>query len=328
MIISRTPFRISFFGGGTDFPKWYKHNGGKTISTTINKFSYISSRKLPPFFKYKYRFRYHKKEEVIKISQIKHPSIRETLKYLKYSENFELVHHADLPAQSGLGASSSFTVGLINTIYALQGKRISKKNLALTAIDIEQNKIKEGVGSQDQIAAAFGGFNITDYKKGSFEVKPVTAYSNIKKLEDSILLVFTGHPRMASIIEKTKIKKINFNHKYYQQILNITNQAEDKIYTSKNIVNDFAELMDQYWWNKKKLSNEVTNKKIDNILKLGIKNGAKSGKLLGAGGGGFIMFLVDNKKKDKLIKAFENYIIVPIKFEKNGTQIIYYQDLN
>lgn len=328
MIISRTPFRISFFGGGTDFPEWYNFNSGKTISTTINKFSYISARKLPPFFDYKFRFRYFKKEEVKKISEIKHPSIRETLKYLKFNEQLELVHHADLPAQSGLGASSSFTVGLLNSIYALQGKRISRKNLALSSIEIEQNKIKEHVGSQDQIAASFGGFNVINYKKNSFEVNPVTAFKNIKALEDSIFLVFTGHPRKASIIEKNKIKRISYNENFYKEILKITSQAEERLYSSNNILNDFSELMNRYWWNKKKLSKDVTNNKIDALIQKGLKGGAKTGKILGAGGGGFLMFLIDPKEKKKLQKSFENYITVPIKFEKNGTQIVYYQDLS
>ena len=203
MIISRTPFRISFFGGGTDFPAWYKKEGGKTISTTIDKYCYISVRELPPFFKYKYRLRYFKQEFVKSINKIQHPSIRETIKHLKINQPLEISHSADLPAQSGLGASSSFTVGLVNAFAALNSKIFTKKELSQISIDIEQNKIKEHVGSQDQTSAAFGGFNIINYNLDKIEVKPVTTTSkNMKDLENSLFLFFTGYPRKASLIEK------------------------------------------------------------------------------------------------------------------------------
>ncbi len=327
MIISRTPFRISFFGGGTDFPDWYLKENGKVISTTINKYSYISARYLPPFFKYKYRFRYFLKEEVKKISQIKHPSIRETLKYMRTEGNLELVHHADLPAQSGLGASSSFTVGLINSLIALEGKRISKKNLAEQAIEIEQKRIKEIVGSQDQYAAAFGGFNIFNFSKKNIEVNTVPSNNkNLKNLEKCIFLVFTGYPRSAQIIESSKIKNMNKNKKFLHNISQITDKAEKKLFTSKNILSDFSELLDEYWWYKKKLSTKVSNKKIDNLIKLGISNGAYSAKIVGAGGGGFLMFLIQPKNRKKFLEIFKSKIIVPIKFENSGSQIIYYQE--
>ncbi|MDA7583569.1 kinase [bacterium] len=327
MIISRTPFRISFFGGGTDFPKWYKEERGKVISTCINKHCYISARILPPFFKYNYRLRYFKKEEVKKISLIKHPSIRETIKYLNFSKNLEIVHHADLPAQSGLGASSSFTVGMINSLIALQGKRISKKNLAMEALKIEQQKIKEYVGSQDQFAASFGGFNIINFNSNKIDVSPVpTTNKNLDILEKSIFLVFSGHPRNAQVLEKKKINNIKKNSKFLKNILEITDQAEKKLYNSKNIVSDFSELIEKYWWYKIKLSNDVTNPKIDRLMKIAFKNGAYSGKLVGAGGGGFLMFLIDHKKREHLTKIFKKFTTVPIRFEHNGSQIIYYQD--
>lgn len=327
MIISRTPFRISFFGGGTDFPDWYLKENGKVISTTINKYSYISARYLPPFFKYKYRFRYFLKEEVKKISQIKHPSIRETLKYMRTKGDLELVHHADLPAQSGLGASSSFTVGLINSLIALEGKRISKKNLAEQAIAIEQKRIKEIVGSQDQYAAAFGGFNIFNFSKKNIEVNTVPSNNNnLKNLEKCIFLVFTGYPRSAQLIERSKIKNIDRNKKFLHNISKITDKAEKKLFTSKNILSDFSELLNEYWWYKKKLSNKVSNKKIDDLIKLGISNGAYSAKIVGAGGGGFLMFLIQPKNRKKFLEIFKSKIIVPIKFENSGSQIIYYQE--
>jgi len=333
MIISRTPFRISFFGGGTDFPLWYNDHTGKVISTTIDKYCYISLRNLPPFFKFKYRIRYFKKEEVKKINQIKHASVRETLKYFKYNKPIELIHIADLPAQSGLGASSSFTVGFVNSLKALEGVRISKKNLSTEALLIEQDKIKENVGSQDQVAAAFGGFNVINFvkkneRKNQIEVSPVLNNKNINELEKSIFLVFTGFVRQAEKIEKLKMKKIDIKHSFYKQILDITYKAEDKIQNSKNIVSDFSELMQKYWWYKKKLSSIVSNPKINSIYDLGIKCGAYAGKLLGAGGGGFMMFLIDPKKRSYFEKKFEKYTIVPIKFENLGSQIIYHQDTN
>ncbi len=328
MIISRTPFRISFFGGGTDFPQWYNNNSGKVISTTIDKYCYISLRQLPPFFKYKYRIRYFKKEEVRKISQIKHNSVRECLKYFKYRNPIEAIHFADLPAQSGLGASSSFTVGFINSLKALQGKRISKKNLYIEAINIEQNKNKEFVGSQDQVSASFGGFNVINFRKNLIEVSPVLNNKNIKELEKSIFLVFTGFVRKAEILEKNKIKKMNINHNYFKEILNITHKAEEKIYSSNNIISDFSELLRKYWWYKKKLTLNVSNSHIDKIYDQGIKLGAYSGKLLGAGAGGFMMFLIDPKKRNNFKKRFKKYTIVPIKFDNLGSQIIYHQDIN
>ncbi|OUU51702.1 MAG: hypothetical protein CBC25_04905 [Pelagibacteraceae bacterium TMED65] len=327
MLISRTPFRISFFGGGTDFPEWYNKFRGKVITSTINKYCYISVRYLPPFFKYNYRLRYFLKEEVKNISSIKHPSIRETIKYLNFKDNLEVVHHADLPALSGLGASSSFTVGLLNSIIALQGKRISKKNLGINAIEIEQNKIKEYVGSQDQMAAAFGGFNIIDFNKSKIEVTQIPSINkNVKKLEESIFLLFSGYPRKAQSIEKKKINNLKKNTSYFKEILNITDRAEDKLYTSKNIISDYSELMEKYWWCKKKLSTDVSNSKIDKIIKTALKNGAYAGKLVGAGGGGFLMLLVNPKKKEHLKKIFKDFTIVPVNFEYNGSQIIYYQD--
>ncbi|WP_440913829.1 GHMP family kinase ATP-binding protein [Candidatus Pelagibacter sp.] len=327
MIVSRTPFRISFFGGGTDFPQWYFKNGGKVISTAINKYCYISARILPPFFKYNYRLRYFKDEHVSKIDQIKHPSIRETIKYKKFKNNLEIVHNADLPAQSGLGASSSFTVGLLNCVGAINNELISKKSLAMQAIDIEQNKIKEHVGSQDQMTAAFGGFNVINFNSDFIEVKPVNSKKNIEKLEKSIFLIFTGFQRSAQKIEKQKIKKIFYKESYYKEIQKITNRAEEKIYYSKNIVDDFSELMNEYWWYKKKLSEDVANSKINQIYNIGIKNGAYAGKITGAGGGGFMVFFIDNKKRKVLEEAFKNYITVPVSFDKIGSQIIYNQEL-
>jgi D-glycero-alpha-D-manno-heptose-7-phosphate kinase len=326
MIISRTPFRISFFGGGTDFPTWYNKESGKTISTTIDKYCYISLRELPPFFKYKYRLRYFKQEFVKSVNKIQHPSIRETIKYLKIKQPLEISHSADLPAQSGLGASSSFTVGLVNAFAALNSSILTKKELSQISINIEQNKIKEHVGSQDQTSAAFGGFNIINYNLDKIEVKPVTTTTkNMKDLEDSLFLFFTGYPRKASLIEKRKINKIEKKRNYYEEINNLSFIAEEKLYKSNNIISDFSELMDKYWYLKKKLAENVSNHEIDKLYKKALKNGAYAGKLVGAGGGGFLLFFIDNKKREQLREVFKNYTIVPFKFENSGSQIIYYK---
>lgn len=326
MIISRTPFRISFIGGGTDFPDWYNYNGGKVISTTINKYCYVNIRKLPPFFKFKYRLRYFKTEEKNHISQIDHPSIKETLKYKKYYDRFELVHTADLPAQSGLGASSSFTVGLLNCLYTLQEKLATKRKLALDALEIEQNLIKEAVGSQDQFAAAFGGFNVINFQKNNIEVKQIPINSkNIQELEKSVYLIFTGFQRRAAEQEKKKMKNIKKMHNFYKLISELTIEGEKLIYSSTNIVKDFSYLINEYWKIKKSLSNSVSNNKIDSLINHCRKSGAESVKLLGAGNGGFLLCLVKNKKK--FVSNLKKKMYVPIKFEGIGSQIIYLSNI-
>lgn len=325
MIISRTPFRISYFGGGTDFPDWYNNYGGKVISTTINKYCYVNIRTLPPFFKFRYRLRYWKTEEVNKLNQIKHPSIKETLKFKRFFDSIELLHNADLPAQSGLGASSSFTVGLINCINAKKGLISSKRMLASEAAKIEQDRIGEYVGSQDQYAAAFGGFNIIKFNKNKIEVKTIpNNFDNIKILEDSTVLVFTGYQRKASLVEKKKIKNISKKKNLYKDINALTNEAEKILDNSKNIVRDYSELLNEYWNIKKKLSENVSNLKIDNLVRYCQKNGAEGTKLLGAGNGGFLMCLVKKKNKKKFYKNLQKKLIVPIKFENLGSQLIYY----
>jgi D-glycero-alpha-D-manno-heptose-7-phosphate kinase len=325
MIISRTPFRISFFGGGTDFPYWYNDYTGKVLSTTFDKYCYVNLRNLPPFFKYNYKLRYFKTEEVKNINQIVHPSIREILKFKNIKKNVEIVHQADLPAQSGLGASSSFSVGLIHCIAALNGQMISKRNLADQSLHIEQNILKEHVGSQDQIAAAFGGFNIINFKKNFYEVNSVVNTENIKKLEKNIVLVFSGTSREAQILEKEKKRNFYKNINYLKKINEITFKAEEKISSSKDILSDFSELMDEYWWLKKKLAYNVTNSKIDKIFSLAKKLGAESGKLLGAGGGGFFLFIVKEKKQKEFIEKLKKFVILLPRFENLGSQVIYYQ---
>ena len=326
MIISRTPFRVSFFGGGTDYPEWYKNNKGSVISTTINKFSYINVRVLPPFFKYKYCIRYFKREERNKIQQIQHPSVRETLKYFGIKDGIEIVHNADLPALSGLGSSSTFTVGLVKAISALQGKMLTKKELANYAIIIEQNKIKEKVGSQDQSAAAFGGFNKIDFmgENTSFVVNPIILDKNYEtKLQENLILIFSGLSRKGAEITTDQIKNIKKKSEKYEKMYELVNEAYD-ILKKRKSVDNFGELLNHQWKLKKTFSDKITNPEIDKIYNKAIKAGAIGGKLLGAGNGGFLLFYARKKNHNKIMNSLKDYLHVPFNFDTTGSQVIYY----
>jgi len=324
MIICRTPFRISFFGGGTDFPAWYKNEGGAVISTTINKYCYINIRQLPRFFSFKYRIRYFKTEQTRRLQDIKHPSFREALKLLNFqNDSIEIVHNADLPALSGMGASSSATVCLLHAAYALRNLNVTKKKLSLNSLEVEQKILKEFVGSQDQISTAYGGFNHIQFNQNSsFEVKPISNKKNIKKIEKSIVLIFTGLQRKAQIIEKDKIKNMNINRSFLSEINSITNEALSMINQNLDI-KKFGELLNYQWNLKKKLSRNVSNKVIDEIYSNGLRCGAYGGKLLGAGNGGFILFICNEDVKKKIYKKFKSFLFIPIKFDTHGSQIIY-----
>ncbi len=327
MIISRTPHRISFFGGGTDYPAYYLKHGGKVLGVTIDKYCYLSVRKLPPYFDFKHRVVYSKMENVKTINKITHPSVRETLKYLKVEYGVSIHHDGDIPARSGLGSSSSFTVGLLNTMYALEGKRISKEELTKEAIYVEQELIKESVGSQDQTFAAHGGLNVIEFfKNGEIIVEPIiTKPDRIEKFENNLMLIFTGLSRMASKIARDKIKNIPKNHDNLLQMKNLVDDAYKIItYSNKNL-NEFGELLNETWQLKKKLSNKVTLPEIEEIYETAIKNGALGGKLCGAGGGGFMVFYVETKYQLKVREALRNYLYVPFKFDFDASKIIVYQ---
>lgn len=325
MIICRTPFRISFFGGGTDFPEWYKERGGAVISTSIDKYCYINVRNLPNFFNYSYRLRYFKTEQTKKINEIKHPSFREVLKFLNFqNKNVEIVHNADLPALSGMGASSSSTVCLLHSLYTLKNQYVTKKQLAIDSLKIEQDILKESVGSQDQIAASFGGFNYISFNKNlTFEINPIVKTENIAKIEKSILLVFTGLQRKAEVLEKNKKKNIIHNISYLEEMNNITNQGLKLLNSNLNI-REFGKLVSDQWYLKRKLSELVSNKIIDDIYKAGLDAGAYGGKLLGAGNGGFVMFICNENTKKKIKEKLHKLLFIPIKFDTIGSQIIYF----
>ena len=320
MIITKTPYRISFFGGGSDYPSWYKRYGGKVISTSINKHLYISCRFLPNFFKHKYRVAWSKIEETKNINEIKHNAVREILKYLKSKKGLEIHYDGDLPARSGMGSSSCFVVGLLKAIYELENKYIDKKFLAKKSIYLEQNIMKEAVGSQDQIAASYGGFNKISFKKNNFKVKKITT-KNLKLLNNNLLLIYTGIRRTAHFVAKTFINKLkNEKKNEIKKIISFVDTAESIL--KSNTIDDFGELLNESWQYKKKLSNRITNNKINDLYDLSIKNGALGGKLLGAGGGGFMLLYVKKNKQKKFLSKIKNIVEIPFKFSDTGCETI------
>ena len=326
MIISKTPFRVSFFGGGTDYPSWVKKHGGAVISTSIDKYCYITLRELPPFFKHKHRIVYSHVETVKEYSEIQHPAVKAIFKRFDLGHGLEMHHDGDLPARSGLGSSSSFCVGLINAINGLKGKKMNPELLANEAIYVEQKILKETVGYQDQIASAFGGFNkINFYRDGKFSVEPILIDTKrLEKLQDNLLLFFTGFSRFASEIAKEQEKNSKKNETNLFKIRELVDDAEDILCNSKKNLDDFGSLLNESWILKRSLSSSVSNNEIDLIYKKAIKAGAIGGKILGAGGGGFILFYVPLSKKISVEKALHNLIKVPFRFENAGSKIVLY----
>ncbi|RJQ55212.1 MAG: kinase [Nitrospiraceae bacterium] len=324
MIISRTPFRISFFGGGTDFPVWYRENGGAVLSTTIDKYCYISCRLLPPFFEYRHRFVYSKAEQVDKVDEIVHPAIRETLRFMEIDDGLELHHDGDLPARTGLASSSAFTVGLTQALYALKGRMVPKKQLALDAIHIEQNLIRENVGSQDQVAVAFGGLNKISFSgEHDIEVAPVIiTREKCRLFQDHLMLFFTGFARSASKIEEDKIGKVGQNGEILKEMYKMVGESI-RILTEGSL-EDFGRMLHENWRLKKSLSGKVSTNYIDYVYDMAVQNGAVGGKILGAGGGGFILFFVKPEDHERLRQALGFLLHVPFKFDFSGSQIIYY----
>jgi D-glycero-alpha-D-manno-heptose-7-phosphate kinase len=326
MIISRTPFRISFFGGGTDYPAFFEANGGAALSTTINKYCYVICRRLPPFFDYNYRIRYTQREETNTIAEIQHPSVRECLKHINLDYGVEIQHNADLPAMSGLGSSSAFTVGLLNALYALKGEMVTKRQLALDAIDIEVNRIRENVGLQDQTAAAFGGFSKIEFGgPQQIMVSPVViGAEKLAAFQGHFVLFFTGITRSASEIAAEQIRK---TMEKTSDLINMKQMVEDALAVLKrpgDNFEDFGRLLDETWRVKRNLTNQVTTPFIDEVYDAAITAGATGGKLLGAGGGGFILFFVKPELQPQVREKLGKLLHVPIRFQNLGSQIVYY----
>lgn len=326
MIITRTPFRVSFFGGGTDYPAWAVKHGGCVVATTINKYCYITCRHLPPFFEHKHRIVYSKIENVVDPAEIQHPAVRAVLMNTDCSRGFEIHHDGDLPARAGLGSSSSFTVGLLNGLKALQGRHISQEELATLAIHIEQDVIGESVGSQDQISAAYGGFNRIEFPRGGgFRVDPVVLpRERLDGLQDHLMLFFTGMSRFASEIAKSKIDNLDHRH---AELVRMREMADEGIalLQGDGPLEAFGELLDQGWQYKRRLSDKVSTAEVDRIYDEGLGAGAIGGKLLGAGGGGFMLFFVRPVDQARVRERLQHLVHVPFRFEEAGSRVVLYQ---
>jgi len=328
MIITKTPYRISFFGGGTDYPWWHNSYGeGNVISTTINKYSYINIKHLPKIFNYKYRIRYYLREEISDIQKIKHPVIRNLLLKFKINDRLDIVHSGDLPARTGIGSSSAFTVGFINSINVLKNRILDKKSLAKEAINFEQNVLKENVGSQDQISCTYGGFNYIQFIKKEFYVKNIKiSNSNLINLQDSIVLFYLGLGRNSDAIlidMKKNIEGQNRNNeKYLKEMLNITKIAKVNLENKKFNLLQFGELLNYQWELKKNLSKYISKKQIDEFHSYLLNKGALGGKLLGAGGGGFYLSIIPKSIQSKILSKIK-YKNIQIKFENTGSKLIF-----
>lgn len=327
MIISKTPHRISFFGGGTDYPEYYLKHGGKVIGAAIDKYCYLSVRRLPPFFSHKHRIVYSKTENVSSADEIQHPSVRAVMKYLNIDYGISINHDGDIPARSGMGSSSAFTAGLLKSLYALEGKLISKEELARQSIIVEQQIIMENVGSQDQTFAAHGGFNMIEFcRNGEIIVEPlIISPSRLEELENSLMLFYTGLSRYSSEIAEEQVKNMGINLETLHLMKNNVDRAVE-IITDENVgLSRLGTLFDQAWSMKKMLSARISNELIDRKYQDALVAGALGGKILGAGGGGFLLFFVPPEKKNKVRAAISDLLEVPFKFEFSGSQIIVYK---
>jgi D-glycero-alpha-D-manno-heptose-7-phosphate kinase len=327
MIISRTPYRVSFFGGGTDYHTWYQEHGAAVLSTTINHYCYLQCRMLPPFFNHKSRIAWSRIEDVLDHADIQHPAVRAVLDYLQINQGIEIHHQGDLPARSGLGSSSAFTVGLLNTMYALRGMMSSKRELACEAIHIERDILQENVGVQDQIATAYGGLNkIVINPDRNFDVSPlILPHDRMQSLQDHLLLFFTGVSRTASDIAGDKMKSIPNKKPELQGIRQMVDEAIT-VLTQGNDITDFGRLLHETWMLKRQISKSISSDFIDGIYDKARKAGAIGGKILGAGGGGFMLFFVKPEDKPQVCEALKDLLLVPFAFESSGSQILFYDN--
>lgn len=324
MIITRTPFRMSFFGGGTDMKDFFQEYGGAVLSTTFDKYCYVNVRHLPRFFDYSTEVAYSKIERVTALEDIQHPAVRNAMKMLDMHE-IRLTYEADLPARSGLGTSSSFAVGMLNAFHALKGKYVDKKRLADEAIYLERELCQEEGGWQDQIAASFGGFNRINFSKDGYDVLPVIISKERKaQLNKSLMMFFTGFTRFSSDVQKANSGMSQEKIHRLQEMQLLVDKAEVILTDKHSDLDDFGRLLDYTWQLKRKTGNAVTNNNIDSIYSAGLKAGALGGKLLGAGGGGFLLFYVPIDKQSSVREAMKDLLYIPFQFENGGTRVIYY----
>tara|TARA_B100000686_G_scaffold353924_1_gene461575 strand:+ start:3220 stop:4218 length:999 start_codon:yes stop_codon:yes gene_type:complete len=327
MIITRTPFRISFFGGGTDYPAWYQKHGGLVLVTTIDKYCYITCRHLPPFFEHKYRIVYSRIENVCSPEEIEHPAVREILGWAGSNEGLEIHHDGDLPARSGLGSSSSFSVGLIHALTALKGRLISKEELAKNTIHVEQDIINENVGSQDQVSTTYGGFNRIEFKNdNTFQVSPIILKKDrLSELESHLMLFFTGFSRIASDIAISKIENFSRREAELKRMGGMVDEAINILQEKNCPINEFGELLHKGWLYKRSLSEKVSSPEIDSIYDEAMSAGATGGKILGAGGGGFLLLFVRPELQSQVRERLKRLIYVPFEFERSGSRVVLYQ---
>ena len=325
MIISRTPYRISFFGGGTDYPSWYLDHGGAVLAATIDKYCYLTCRFLPPFFEHRYRIVYSKIEMVNHVEDIIHPSVRETLKFLGIERGIELHHDGDLPARSGMGSSSAFTVGLLHALHSLQGRMVSKHQLAMEAIHIEQTVLSETVGSQDQVMAAYGGLDHVRFlQSGDVVVRPlIMNRSRINLLNDHLMLFYTGIKRTASEVASSYVDDIGSRRRQLRILSDLVDEGVETL-CGTNDLSRFGELLNEAWQAKRSFSPMVSSSYIDQLYAKAISAGALGGKLLGAGGGGFMLFFVPPEYQANVAQQLAGLIQVSFRFEFSGSQIAYY----
>ena len=324
MIITKTPFRMSFFGGGTDLKEFYEEYGGSVLSTTFDKYVYVTVRHLPRFFTYKNQVTYSRIERTKTADEIEHPMVRNAMKLLDMRELI-ISYDADLPARTGLGSSSSFAVGLLNAFYCLKGKYADKRKLADDAIFVERIMCDEAGGLQDQIAASFGGFNRIDFSKDGYEVKPIIISPKRKELlNQNLMFFFTGFTRLSSEIQKDTKKNTGKNIDTLLRMKQLVDEAEEILVNKERDLDDFGRLLDESWRLKRSTGDKISTSDIDVIYDKALSAGALGGKLLGAGGGGFVVFYVPQEKQDDVKKALNHLLYVPFEFENSGTQVIYY----
>jgi D-glycero-alpha-D-manno-heptose-7-phosphate kinase len=326
MIITRTPFRVSFFGGGTDYPAWYREHGGAVLATTINKYCYIHCRFLPPFFEHRSRIVWSRIELVKETSDIQHPAVREALAFLGITEGVELHHVGDLPARTGLGSSSSFSVGVLNALHALRGDLVDRMQLAREAIHLEQVRLRETVGSQDQLLAAFGGFNRIDLSgEDNFRVSPVVVgRTRLDDLERHLMLFFTGISRTASVIAQQQLDAMPHRTRELRAMYQMVDEAMGLLHGGGDLA-EFGELLAESWRLKRALAENVSTGYIDDIYDTARKAGAIGGKLLGAGGGGFLLLFVRPEDQARVRAALGRFLCVPFHFESSGSHIAFYE---
>lgn len=324
MVITQTPFRMSFFGGGTDFPGFYNEHGGAVISTTFDKYCYVIVRHLPPFFEYSTELSYSKIERVKNIDEINHPPIRECMRYLDMRD-IRLTYEADLPAKSGLGTSSSFAVGMLNAFYSLKGKYKSKRELADDAIYLERELCNEAGGVQDQIAVAFGGFNRIDFSADGYQVTPVVMSNERKEiLNDNLMMFFTGFSRFSSDIQTSTQAVLKDKTAQLLEMYSLVDTAQGILTDKNSDLNDFGRLLDHTWKLKRGITTRISTNSLDEIYEKAMSAGALGGKLLGAGGGGFFVFYVEPEKRKSVMQALDKLLYIPFRFEDSGTRVIYF----